>query len=243
MSKLNTLWNCTAKALIGIGALATFWSTMITVNYFRTQNNVKATCIEDRCEYEHPDAETTHILNYLAGKEEIREEERKKVWYLVPKKREFNPELYQRLWQTEIETGSPKIKWCPLVAEEDIFYGYLFDNYNFITNSLMISILEPEKGLAAEWAHSEQFNHDPIGSNVRYLSDLLRIAKRKICGSSLSYAHGQEYETFGSIEYEAHRIIEPQLRKRLKAEVQERLGRAVLQAGRYTRMCFERSFD
>lgn len=268
---LESIWNGTVKTMIGLGVASLVGLTGMTINYYRTHDEVRKTCIEDQCEYRHPDKETTHILNYIAGKEAMGKEERlelltsaltgycksleieppdfstmnereaieymrkisppqkyeihetvdeaiKSMNDLLPLKREYNPELYMALWQMENEFGAPYVKWASTRREEESSLGNKLSNsrYNALTNTLQIWPIEPLDTLVAEFTHAQQFNNETIIHYFRYVDDLLRVAGKAATGIPFVEAYNQEYDTRGTTEYEAHKIIEPQLRERLK---------------------------
>lgn len=203
----ESIWDRTVNfaMILGMGSALSFAG--MTAFYYRTHDHqVKKNCIEDKCEYQHPDEETTHILNYLTGKEITNEYESKNYFYLKPLK-EFNPDLYDKLWQIEVEMGAPKIKWDNN------------DRYHPPSNTILLS---PDStwaidGLLAEFAHAKQLKDNPISSQCRgYWSKLRTLGRMVENLDSWEEAYRPEYDLEGSLEYEAHRVIEPMLWKRLK---------------------------
>lgn len=71
---------------------------------------------------------------------------------------------------------------------------------------------DPRGDLFAESAHAKQFNDDQIGSYLREIQRLSAMARNIITsGNSLESAYQKEYKTPGTIEHEAHKVIEPYL--------------------------------
>lgn len=74
-----------AQRLVKISALVALG---LTANYFRTKENVDETLdTNNGIVYVHPDEETTHILNYLSGRESLTGEERLRFLRMIA--REF----------------------------------------------------------------------------------------------------------------------------------------------------------
>lgn len=232
MLKLERLWNGTVKTMIGLGVASLIGLTGMTANYFRTHEAVvKATCIEDRCEYQHPDPETTHLLNYLAGKEEVTVEENKRFYcdadYIHdnrPIKENLNQKLYDSLWQMEREFGSPQIRginWKDSYSSFAAFSG--IQEYNPYSHTIYLECKSPKRArgeLMAEFAHASQFQHNQLEAQLQLMGSFVRMMVNAANhDEKLFPAYCREYSTWDSLEYEAHRIIEPQLRERLKSIV------------------------
>lgn len=205
----KTIWNRTIEFARILGMSSAISLAGMTAIYYRTHDHqVKKTCLEDRCEYQHPDQETTHILNYLAGKDWTNEYESKNYFYLKPWK-EFNPDLYDQLWQIEVEVGAPKIRWNNIKND---------DKYHPPLNTIFLS---PDSSwatdsLVAEFAHAKQSNDYPISTLCHGYWSKFRTLGR-VVGNFDSWEKGYqpEYDLEGSIEYEAHQVIEPMLKERL----------------------------
>lgn len=203
----------------------------MTTNYFRTHDphdQVRATCIQDKCEYQHPDEETTHILNYIAGKEEVSAEENHKFYcngfgnHWAAIKGDFDPKLYDVLWQMEMEYGSPQIRWINYSNKEFSLAAFSGNNmYNPFSHTIYLqcSTLNAVMGeLMGEIAHASQYQRNQLEAQLRGIESFVRAFGNMAANDEKFWpAYCREYSTWDSLEYEAHRIIEPQLWERLKS--------------------------
>lgn len=143
-----------------------------------------------------------------------------------PKKYEYNDTIYKRLWEVEQEVGSPKIKWTfgnkrdfLSVAKE-----HRVSHYNPREHTLFIEARgnrgkrEQINHLIAEWAHAKQFHDNPFDSRLKSIYDGMRIAKNILKSEDMDYVGSQlkEYHTIGSVEHEAHQVIEPYIENKFK---------------------------
>lgn len=226
-------------------------------------------------EYEHEDAQTTHILNVIAGKESFTDHEVQQItsayirkqskilnpelaanedmseqelaemyeqlakkehindptfyaldrnyWKSKPMIKEklsdqfgadFDQKLYQTLWQILEEAGNPKIR---LVFEKT--QPRERANYSAEENTMY---LYPEDldGLGqfiAESSHGKQFQEHPhYNTHRRFLDDVIVLAKGLLTNKDYRSTYDETlYELPGSIEHEAHSVIEPTLRKKI----------------------------
>jgi hypothetical protein len=135
-------------------------------------------------------------------------------------------EIYGALWQIEKETGSPKIRVMedlPEIERSDRV-GY----YDPRTNTIVVSITalgdykqgksinaQSSSTLFGEMAHAEQHSKRPEETVKQHNADITqrytRAEKLKISPDS---SQKLEYSTPGTVEYEAHKIIEPRLKQR-----------------------------
>lgn len=144
-----------------------------------------------------------------------------------PKKYEYNDTIYKKLWEVEKECGSPKVDWT-FGKKRDFLIS---DNnktahYNSFTHTVFINAEDYKslgghfqlKDLVAEWAHAKQFDEHPVGSTLQIIQDGLRIAGDVVTSKEHSFIKSQlkEYNKPGSIEYDAHKIIEPYLEKKFE---------------------------
>ncbi len=144
-----------------------------------------------------------------------------------PKKYEYNDTIYKKLWEVEKECGSPKIDWT-FGKNRDFLISN--DNkvahYNSFTHTVFINAQDYKslgghfqlRDLVAEWAHAKQFDEHPVGSTLQMIQDGLRIAGDVVTSKEHSFIKSQlkEYNKPGSIEYDAHKIIEPYLEKKFE---------------------------
>jgi len=243
----------------------------MVANHYATHEKVRVRQAQGATEYAHPDGQTTHILNYLAGKEPMSREERLELirspgeeyckmmnidppnfdrmderqfmaWMLrtipsgdgtdtlegalkdlnslIPLQRPYNPELYTTLWKIEMDVGTPYVRWSTARENKERGLGTITDDiscYSAFSNTVHIQpVSEPLRTLVAELAHARQFNEHPFSRYFRGAGSIGRTLARAVFeGRSLGDAYHQEYSTPGSIEYEAHQVIEPQLRRRI----------------------------
>lgn len=145
---------------------------------------------------------------------------------VFPPNVEYNQKVYQALWKIEQTAGAPKVRWLvKRVENEDTNEGKQFnrDHVNPLTNTIYLNpvVNEMEEIVdtaISELAHTKQFHDTPIHSTVNASISGPRILGRALLGrTSLYMAQLQEYETQGSLEHDAHSIIEP----KLKAEFEQ----------------------
>lgn len=144
----------------------------------------------------------------------------------LPKKHDYNDTIYKKIWQVEKECGSPKIRWT-FGHDRHVLDGGTSiseSRYNAFTHTVYIGAekngaedTQLEK-LISEWAHSKQFDDSPFGSTIQAIEDGARIGIDILKSEHHDYTISQnkEYEIPGSIEYDAHKIIEPYLKEKFK---------------------------
>lgn len=139
----------------------------------------------------------------------------------LPIKYEYNDTVYKQLWQAEQECGSPKIDWT--YGNDRHFLELNSKNnkvahYNEFTHTVFIKPIgyRSINSLIAEWSHAKQFHDNPVGSNLQAIEDGIRIANNVIKSEHKDYTISQllEYSIPGSIEHDAHEIIEPYLKEK-----------------------------
>ena len=224
---LESLLKPVKKTFVALGLMSLLGATAFTVNYFATHmDKVQTEETENRIEFSHPDEQTTHILNYLSGREEVTEEEDAKFYCDTDLsqgtaiKVEFNPRLYNELWKMEMEFGSPKIEWIDYSKRYSLA-GLSGNNlYNHFSHTIYLECDSPKrviKHLMAEFSHASQFERDQLKTHHLYVESIIRsVGNMAIHDERPWPAYCREYSTWGSFEFEAHKIIEPQLRQRIK---------------------------
>ena len=234
--ELETFLKPVKKTLIALGLVSLLGATAFTVNYFNThKDKVKAEETSERIEYSHPDEETTHILNYIAGKEEVSAEENEKFYcdtdfsHGTGIKDEFNPSLYATLWEMEMELGSPRIKWIDW-SKKCSLAGLSGNNqYNPFSHTVYLECGTPKEvieNLMEEFSHALQFEDNQLRAYHLFVESGIRsLANMAIHDEKLWPAYCREYSTWGSFEFEAHREIGPELKKRLKTAINEKTGK------------------
>lgn len=241
--------------VVQLGAASIFVCTGITVNHFRIQEPIQTIETERGMEFQHPDKKTTHILNYLSGKEAITEEERslmlrgliaddyrqmklgnpanltpsfksgmpEELETVIPLKRKYNPQLYETLWEMELEFGRPYLRWMSDWPEQRTGIRQEFvAEYNAFSNTIYLSSSEPLETFAAEISHAKQANENPFKLTYQELELEFNLARRNIKGESVEEAYDRERAKPDNFEYQAHQVIEPKLMQRLNKAIDER---------------------
>ncbi len=260
-------------AKIAIAAAAILVGATIA-NHYRTRNTVTADFHNGQIEYTHSDPQTTHILNYLAGKEVMSPQERLDIlksgmvngcthqttitcpdftsmdeenvfnWLMemdaqdalkrerqvkkynsleeylegeympMPLQQPLNPTLYQTLWQLETQCGAPYIQFKFGLGINMFSNTPKYGHYQFPTNTIQLLPIDTVSTLISELAHAKQENDTPIGFYLGGIETSWRIAKKVAFDQmSVADAYDEEYVIRGSVEYQAHIIIEPQLKR------------------------------
>lgn len=138
-------------------------------------------------------------------------------FYDYVKSFEYNPKLYEALWQTEKKNGAPRIRFTfqgdRTFREEQKSHGH--DAwYSPISNTMYINPSSAFKTYLAELAHSKQEEDNPVAADARGLIDQAAVLYRML-DEKESYAdsYNQTYNMPGTIENEAHFVIEPAFEK------------------------------
>ena len=263
-----------AKRMAQIGALITL-GLAANHEYTHREKVVQEQNEKGEAVFRHPDPETTHILNYLSGKETISASEQltflkealkvgsrnegfklpdnidamstlelhdyakqnlahilggkdfEESWsgsqVVLSETYEFDPHMYKAIWDVEQQAGAPRIRW--LMKDQgrglkrfSLMGGVHPSHYDPLTNTVYIFVLSsPIDDFAKEMPHAQQFSQNPVGSYLKGTEEFLRIVQKGVLQlKSPIDAQNEEYSIPGSLEYEAHKIIEPQLREELK---------------------------
>lgn len=129
-------------------------------------------------------------------------------------------ELYEALWKMEQECGNPEVRIVGEKPQQALEAGR--SCYNPETNTIYISTTNYEpayENFISELAHSKQREDSPISTTLRANLDRLQVFNR-MWKASESYRDAYDYELYstpGTIEHEAHSVIEPELQKRFDA--------------------------
>lgn len=154
----------------------------------------------------------------------------------IPTTFERNDELYQALWNIERETGNPRIVMDMDESKAD--QGRSFRaSYNRESNTMHIyypplkadvaqSRSEAIGAMVAESSHAQQFHGSFVGhikNSIREERDVADVTNRAaVEHKSFDDAYDErEYDTPGTIENEAHTVIEPELKKQIPEEYRE----------------------
>lgn len=252
----------------------------MTANHIRVHEKIEKQEGVNEPLFQHPDEETTHILNYFAGKEALSSAEKLRIikmgvehmaqeadsnlpsgfyaskfdlsqveqyvytlfgdhitkqeiqkglqemYNQIQDRFEYNPALYQAIWEIEQHVGAPYLQWT--VGSERYTKGRLDTaQYNPLTNTISVNPFNFNeetfnKEFLSEAAHAQQFYEDPIESYYESVEATIRIGFKIVTrGMSLRAAQQQEYTMPGTLEYEAHQIMQPELEKKLREQTQE----------------------
>lgn len=145
------------------------------------------------------------------------------VWVdsTVPKGFEYDSAMYKLVWETEEKCGAPNVRWT-FGQDRKIKDNEGATHYNPISNTIFIHPRnfkakdDPLTELIAEWPHAKQVKESYLETLIGGVEEGIRIAKDALTTKSLVASQQKEYEIVGSIEYNAHKIIEPQIQKKFK---------------------------
>jgi len=164
---------------------------------------------------------------------------------IVPAQYAYNAEFYKALWAIERETGNPKIRFEDF-SEENKFEVLLKMNpgrahYDGGTNTMYINypaytfqfaneegLPNPDSNIAedfiSETAHGKQWNNKPLRYDLLTIRDIALVVYRAMMDKkALNETYEKTlYDKPGTIEYEAHRQIQPELEKKLDEYKKER---------------------
>lgn len=134
--------------------------------------------------------------------------------------------MYELVWEMEKECGNPKVRFTtedinftPL----DFYKGSL--HYDAVSNTIYISYsaVSPNsrygemEDVIAELSHSKQLAERPVATVAGFVSDLAGVVSRSgFSAEKLADEYTRLYTTPGSVEYDAHQVIEPYLKTKYK---------------------------
>lgn len=137
-----------------------------------------------------------------------------------------NENIYELVWQLEQEAGNPKVRF----NSEDLHFipfsspdGRL--HYSAVKNTIFISSDDftahhgyaGASNLVAELSHGKQMNDHPISTALNEVADLSKVFVHGGFNlDKLTDEYHKLYSTPGSVEHEAHELIEPYLLKKYK---------------------------
>jgi len=139
----------------------------------------------------------------------------------------YDPELERIIWELQERVGSPMIRWA--AEGEGTLAGIMAQYagrgrafYDPLTNTVYLTPGDPSQVLAAEDAHSVQFNDRPVQAYSRAVGDsALTLIRSLRTGQSYRDSYMEEYNRYGSLEHEAHKFIEPGIVKDIIEEGEE----------------------
>lgn len=144
-------------------------------------------------------------------------------FYLVPQKSNPKSSLYQSLWEIEKMAGSPKIRILNVDHQTSSGKKLLWRDRSFYIpqkNTMYVNIDMGYEHFIEESAHRKQWHDNHLRSGLRARKDMITeiINSVKMGNSktpSYGRAHDKMYEIPGTIEYEAHKQISPELRRKI----------------------------
>jgi len=133
----------------------------------------------------------------------------------------YDEKLYSALWEIERIGGNPKIRWSDGIGGGNRTEGVFNTYYRPSTNTIYLQL--PIYGayfaasdFVAEAAHGKQHNEQPIKNYFLKRKEVVTgEISSLILGVSLFDVLDLLYQKPGSTEYEAHKVIEPELREKL----------------------------
>ncbi len=176
-------------------------------------------------EYVHDDAETTHNLNILAGKEQFTDADRRKLAQddeFTPNPNlggSFDPELYAAIWKLEQEAGNPKIRFVYYEENSPLTPAHIHEKRSYyipLTHTAYVEIGRNDQTIErfiSELSHGKQYSDNFIFSKMMELGDKVTVIAKSLENlTSLEKTYDDVlYDRPESTEFEAHKIIEPQL--------------------------------
>ncbi|HEY4490158.1 MAG TPA: hypothetical protein VJC12_02790 [Candidatus Paceibacterota bacterium] len=180
--------------------------------------------------------ETASLLSqaFYPGYKDLLKAEALKRFRSFPRSFPYNEGVYEALWTIESETGKPKIRFTQTIPlnrtasydRETNTIGMWVDVEQSPDDMRRLSIRFEEDSsgypLFSEMSHSTQWSKDSKGATEKLDSDwkdMLDISKEM----KIPFDSAQKflYNTPGSIEHEAHQIIEPAIKARFRALIKE----------------------
>lgn len=134
----------------------------------------------------------------------------------------FDQELYNALWKLEKECGNPKVRFR-LGSKKSILNLHDPDRsfYQSFTNTIFIDMGENETAIEyyiSELSHGKQFDQNPVSSYVMGVKDVLKTIKGALVNrENLDSSYGNLYDQSGTLEYQAHKELQPKLETELES--------------------------
>ncbi|MEK7525537.1 MAG: hypothetical protein AAB561_00765 [Patescibacteria group bacterium] len=143
-------------------------------------------------------------------------------------------EIYEILWRLERECGNPKIR---LVSRGDkhylVFKGSKANqfraSYHPMSNIIYLSLDKAGNGplsddFIAELSHGKQFSETPVTSSLVGIKDWIGVFGSSLYNQQdIDTSYNELYDQEGSLEHEAHGVIEPKLRDKVLDRVIDRV--------------------
>jgi hypothetical protein len=134
----------------------------------------------------------------------------------------YDPVIATVLWRLQAKVGAPRIRWeAPGQNTEATLSGKVSGagraHYNSETNTVYITPGTVGETLVAEDSHALQFDQHPIRSRVQFVLDMTRTVVGAYKEHTTVYDQQlKEYRTLGTLEYDAHSVIQPRLIKEME---------------------------
>lgn len=133
-----------------------------------------------------------------------------------------NKKIYELVWQLEQECGNPrirftseKIKFTPVSAYQGSSHYDPINNIIYIDPWSITGGDQRGSDFFSEMSHAKQFNDHQVGSYLQAISDFLKAFKEGGF-SGIADSYKDLYKEPGTIENDAHEIIEPYLHNKYK---------------------------
>jgi len=219
-------------AIIGLSGVAGETATTI-INYEMNHPVLRETVdASGQTIYVHPDERTTHYLNILAGKDKFTDEDLKFAnendrtaedlnklagfeKFTDDDVERMDKDIYSLVWKLEEESGNPRIRFeeegkpSAMVSSKNAFYDVKL-NVVYIDIDDLISGME----VVAEMSHGKQFKDSPLESYLLVFRDFIKVYLNRFSTEGFEEAYDRLYNTPGSVEYQAHKVIQPDLENR-----------------------------
>jgi hypothetical protein len=132
----------------------------------------------------------------------------------------FMKNLHDVLWKFEKDYGSPNIRWSIEGQDLSGFNSgkHRRSYYNPLTNTINLAAetisLDFSEDFIAEISHAKQFHEKPVSSYVMATTGHAKTLYSSITSNTdYQEEYFKLYDQKGTLEYEAHDIIEEQIRK------------------------------
>lgn len=126
--------------------------------------------------------------------------------------------FYRLVWQLEQEGGNPQIRFKAEKPNFNLAPGSKEeDQYSSMRNTLYIGVdsLMSGRGVVYEMSHGKQFKDNPLGYYFLEVRDLINVYLRSgFSAKGRAEEYRRLYDKSGSLEYQAHQVIQPDLEKR-----------------------------
>jgi hypothetical protein len=167
----------------------------------------------------------------LARELNISPENIDKLLSALGKRVALTSECRKVIWEMEKEAGAPKVRAIEFTPKAKDYLSETPNRAAFYdpnTNTVYISLFAESHNkldlLFSEYAHSQQYTAKPTKNILKGMRDE-RLTRNMVEAIGLSYDQAQDYEYNDptTVEYEAHKIIEPSLKREFENRVAQAL--------------------